>query len=158
MSVLTPAFASNRMMRDYIEKAWLPLAGALRARTADDSRLGKQLCKWADTLRGHWQSLHIGQPAIAQNHDHWRFSVPVFLGEIAPDWVRVELFADEKASSPAEVVQLHREQRIPGAAHGYVYAGDVSGARRAEDYTLRIVPYHEAAFIPSEFPLIAWQR
>ncbi|HLY06554.1 MAG TPA: alpha-glucan family phosphorylase [Rhizomicrobium sp.] len=158
MSVLTPAFASNRMMRDYIEKAWLPLAGALRARTADDNRLARQLCQWAGTVRSHWQDMHIGQPAIAHDHDHWRFSVPVFLGEIAPDCVRVELFADERPDSPAEVVQLHQEQVIPGAAHGYVYAGEVLGTRAAQDYTLRIVPYHEAAFVPSEIPLIAWQR
>jgi starch phosphorylase len=70
----------------------------------------------------------------------------------------VELFADEQAGSPAEIVVLHQEQRIPGAAHGYVYAGEVSGTRRAQDYTLRIVPHHDGAFIPSEFPLIAWQR
>jgi starch phosphorylase len=70
----------------------------------------------------------------------------------------VEVFADEQAGSPAEIVVLHQEQRIPGAAHGYVYAGEVSGIRRAQDYTLRIVPHHDGAFIPSEFPLIAWQR
>jgi starch phosphorylase len=158
MSVLTPSFASSRMMREYIEKAYLPLASALRARTADDNRLAKQLCHWAETVQGHWQSLHIGRPAVSHDHDHWRFSVPIFLGEIAPDCVQVELFANEQDGAPAEVVLLHQEQRIPGSAHGYVYAGEVGGTRRAEDYTLRVVPYHDAAFIPSEFPLIAWQR
>jgi starch phosphorylase len=158
MSVLTPSFASTRMMREYIEKAYLPLVGSLRARIADENRLAKQLCQWAVTVRSHWQSLHMGQPAVTQNHERWRFSVPIFLGEISPDCVRVELFADERAGSPAEVIQLHQEQQIPGSAHGYVYAGEVASARRADDYTLRIVPYHDAAFIPSEFPLIAWQR
>jgi starch phosphorylase len=158
MSVLTPAFASNRMMRDYIEKAWLPLADALRARTKDDNRLAKQLYTWAETVKSHWQSLHMGQPAVVHDDSRWRFSVPIFLGEVAPDCVRVELFAAEQAGVPAEVVLLHQEQRIPGAAHGYIYAGEVSGARRPEDYTLRVVPHHDGAFLPSEFPLIAWQR
>jgi len=146
------------MMRDYIEKAWLPLASAVRARTAMTTALQSSSLHGRETVKGHWESLHMGQPAVVHDGARWRFSVPIFLGEIAPDCVRVELFADENAGSPAEVVQLHQEQRIPGSANGYVYAGEVTGTRRAGDYTLRVVPQHDSAFIPSELPLIAWQR
>jgi starch phosphorylase len=158
MSVLTPAFASSRMMLEYIEKAYLPLAAELRARLADDCSLAKALHKWSEDMLNGWPSLHIGRPTMLRTDGHMRFSVPVFLGEIPPDFVHVELFADEFDGSPAEVIMLYQEQAIPGSAHGYIYAGDVEGSRPAEDYTLRIVPWHEAVRIPTELPLIAWQR
>jgi starch phosphorylase len=127
-------------------------------RLADNCNLARNLYRWSEDLRRGWPGLHIDQPTIVRNEDRIRFSVPVFLGEVQPDFVRVELFADERDGQPAEVTALYREQAIPGAAHGYVYAGEVTGTRRAEEYTLRIVPHHEAVRIPAELPLIAWQR
>jgi starch phosphorylase len=158
MSVLTPAFASSRMMRDYIEQAYLPLAGGLRERLADNCSLAKTLHSWSECLRRGWPNLHMGQPTILRDDGQFRYSVPVFLGEMHPDSVHVELFANEFGGLPAEVVVLYQEQAIPGSVHGYVYAGEIAGARNPEEYTLRIVPYHEAARIPVELPLIAWQR
>ncbi|HEX4156955.1 MAG TPA: alpha-glucan family phosphorylase [Rhizomicrobium sp.] len=158
MSVLTPAFASSRMMLEYIEKAYLPLAAGLRLRLADNCSVAKALFRWSECLRRGWPSLHIGHPTILHSDGRFRFSVPVFLGEVQPDFVRVELFADEINGLSAEVITLYQEQAIPGAAHGYVYAGEVAGTRAAEEYTLRVVPWHEAVQIPAELPLIAWQQ
>ncbi|HEY3776785.1 MAG TPA: alpha-glucan family phosphorylase [Rhizomicrobium sp.] len=158
MAGLTPAFASTRMMRDYVEQAYLPLADAFRVRTGQGAALARGLHEWAETLRSRWPSLHLGQPSIGEADGRLRFSVPAFLGEVPPDFVRVELFADEEAGKPAEVIALHREQAIPGAANGYVYAGEVEGPRPANDYTLRLVPHHDDAFVPAELPLITWQR
>ncbi len=158
MSVLTPAFSSSRMMLDYIEQAYLPLTAALRSRLADNCSLAKALNHWSKCLRRGWSSLHIGQPTILRSDGRFRYSVPVFLGEVHPDFVRVELFADEIDGLPAEVIALYQEQAIPGSAHGYVFAAEVAGTRGAEEYTLRVVPHHDAAQIPAELPLNAWQR
>ena len=158
ISELTPAFASSRMMQDYIEQAYLPLAAGLRLRLADNCSLARILHRWSEDLHRGWPGLHIDEPTIVSNGDRLRFSVPVFLGEVQPDFVRVELFANEFEGLPAEVTTLYREQPIPGAAHGYVYAGEVAPTRGAEEYTLRVVPHHEAAGIPAEISLIAWQR
>jgi starch phosphorylase len=158
MSVLTPAFASSRMMLEYIEKAYLPLAAGIRSRLADNCSLARDLHRWSVCLRLGWPSVHIGQPTFLHSDGRFRCSVPVFLGEMQADFVRVELFADEIDGLSAEVITLYREQAIPGSAHGYVYAGEVAGSRAAEEYTLRVVPWHEAVRIPAELPLIVWQR
>lgn len=158
MSNLTPAFSSARMLRDYVEIAYLPLVNHARARRTEGCKLAKELRGWADSLRQHWTSLHIGEPSIGSEKDQWRFSVPVFLGEISPDTVRIELFTESSADGTAEAIRLHQEHAIPGAINGYVYAGLVSAARPAEDYTVRLVPYHEKAQLPAELPLILWQR
>jgi starch phosphorylase len=158
MSTLTPAFASNRMMADYIEKAYRPLTAALRDRLANDCAQARALSKWAEHLKTHWARLHVGQPTMRRCEGRFAVSAPVFLGEIQPQCVRVELFADESQCSAAEVVALHQEQSIPGSAQGYIYAGEVADSRPMEDYTLRIVPNHDGALVPAEISLIAWQR
>jgi starch phosphorylase len=157
-SVLTPKFASTRMFREYVEQAYLPLAKVVRTRFAYDCAEARRTREWADTLKRRWSSLHIGRPGVVRTDDRWRFSVPVFLGEIAPDAVQVQLFANSDGDQPAEVVVLHQEQAIPGALNGYVYAGEVPAARNADEYTVRVVPYRPGVQIPAELPLVAWQR
>jgi starch phosphorylase len=158
MANLTPAFNSARMLRDYVETAYLPLVKRMRSRRIDDYNVAKELNGWARRVHRHWQSLHFGEPSVTGEKNEWQFSVPVFLGEITSDDVRVELFADAREEAPAEAIVLHREQAIPGAINGYIYAGSLTSTRSLEDYTLRIVPYHEAAMLPAELPLILWQR
>jgi starch phosphorylase len=113
---------------------------------------------WADLLARSWPSLHIGDSTASNSDGVWRFSVPVFLGEAPAASVRIELFADAEAGKPAQVIALHREREIPGSANGFIYAGEVKATRPAGDYTVRAVPDHPGAFLPSELPLIAWQR
>lgn len=84
--------------------------------------------------------------------------VPVYMGEVMPSSVRVELFADASNGLDPEVVLLHQEQAIPGSNNGYVYAGAVSASRPSDDYTVRVVPHHPDVFLPTELPLISWQR
>jgi len=158
MSTLAPAFSSTRMVRDYVEKAYLPLVKTLRARLTDECALAKSLRDWSDNLQHHWSSLHIGQSTIVGIDHRWRILVPVFLGEVAPNSVKVELFADAREDKPSEVVTLHQEQAIPGATNGYIFAGDVRANRASADYTVRIVPHHADAYVPSELPLILWQQ
>lgn len=158
MSVLTPQFAGGRMLRDYVETAYLPLAQLLRKRRKDRYASAKSLRVWAEELRRHWSSLHIGKPMAAREEDQWRVSVPVFLGDVSADHIRVELFADAEDGAPAEAVALHREQAIPGAINGHIYGGVLPALRAFGDYTVRVVPYHPNAQLPAELPLIAWQR
>ncbi len=158
MSLLTPQFSSTNMVREYVEKAYLPMAKAQRARWADGCALAKTMNEWSGTLQRRWSSLHVGEPMVVAADGRWRFSVHVFGGDLPLASVRVELFADERQTASAEVIVLHQEHAIPGTTNGYIYAGEVEAARPAQDYTVRIVPYHPAAQIPMELPLITWQR
>jgi starch phosphorylase len=158
MGRLTPVFSGARMMRDYVEQAYLPLAKAIRIRRKEDCAIAKAMNQWARTLHSRWGSLHIGQAIISGEEPAWRIMVPVYMGEVSPDAVRVELFADAEAGLASEVVVLHRENAIPGSANGYIFAGAVESQRPVGDYTVRVVPYHPQAFLPAELPLIVWQH
>ena len=158
LSLLTPVFASTRMFRDYVEKAYLPLAILYRERGTNECAVARAARHWAEALSRRWSDLHIEKPTVSRTQDHWRVSVPVFLGEIAPSSIQVQLFANVNGDKPAEAVVLHQEQAIPGALNGYIYAGEVPALRPADDYTVRVVPHREGVQIPAELPLVAWQR
>lgn len=158
VSLLTPVFASTRMFRDYVEKAYLPLAALYRERTANECAAARAARQWSERLARRWSDLHIEKPTVAKTQDRWRVSVPVFLGEIEPSSVQVQLFADVNGEKPAEAVVLHREQPIPGALNGYIYAGEVPALRPADDYTVRVVPHRAGVQVPAELALVAWQR
>jgi starch phosphorylase len=157
-SILTPAFASTRMFRDYVERAYLPLAALYRERSAKGCAEAREARAWADTLTRRWTGLHIERPTVSSTQERWRVSVPVFLGEISPSSVQVQLFADVREDRPAEAVVLHQEQSIPGAMNGFIYAGEVPARRPAEDYTVRVIPHREGVQVPAELALVAWQR
>ncbi|MBV9569762.1 MAG: alpha-glucan family phosphorylase [Alphaproteobacteria bacterium] len=157
-ATLTPLFASTRMFREYVEDAYLPLTQLYRERGADACAKARGAREWADNLARRWPGLQIEKPTIAGCENRWRVSVPVFLGEIPPKSVQVQLFANVNGEKPAEAVVLHQEHKIPGALNGYIYAGEVPVTRPADDYTVRIVPFRDGVQIPAELPLIAWQR
>jgi starch phosphorylase len=158
LSTLTPAFASTRMLREYVEKAYLPLAKAQRGRWADDHTLAKDLDRWSAELRRHWANLHLGESTVTSADGRSLVSIPVFMGDLAPDSVRVQLFAEAREGHPGEIVELHRAHAMPGAANDHVYVGEVGPGRPVGDYTARIVPSHRSANIPAELALIVWQR
>ena len=158
MSTLTPPFSSVRMVREYVEKVYLPLAQSFHMRREADCALARELREWACALQLHWRSLHVGQPTFLRADKHWQLSVPVFAGEIRPDMIRVELYADRQDGQGAWVATLRRDHAIPGAVNGYIYCGEADADRPSSDFTVRIVPRHSAAFVPMELPLIAWQK
>ena len=158
MSTLTPAFSSTRMLQQYVEQAYLPQAQAVRERLKEKCAKARNLNEWSRSVHKRWPTLHIGNPTINRTDKGWHVFVPVYLGEVPASSVSIELFADAVGENSSEVILLHREQTIPGSTNGYIYAGSIETARPADDYTVRAVPYHAQAILPTELPLIAWQR
>ncbi|MDR3513294.1 MAG: alpha-glucan family phosphorylase [Caulobacteraceae bacterium] len=158
MSALTSVFSTARMVSDYVEQVYLPAAGALRGRLADGQTAAKDLARWSARLAHAWPGLHIAEPSVARSDGGWRFTVPVFLGEMNPQDVRVELYADGAADGPAQVIRLDQGPPVVGAANGYVFAGEAPASRPAADFTVRVTPERAGVAVPAEVALIAWQR
>jgi glycogen phosphorylase len=94
MAMLTPAFSSSRMAHHYVEQYYLDAAREVRRRTADRGEAARAMRGWELHLRQHWSGMHIGEPALSRDDSAWNFSVPVYLGEIGPEDVAVQLYAD----------------------------------------------------------------
>jgi glycogen phosphorylase len=158
MANLGPLFSANRAVREYTEAHYLPAAAAYHARAADGGKFGGELVNWENEVAGHWQHLRFGAVNLRQEGDHYVFDAHVYLNELAPDFVKVEIYADAKDGGAPFRQAMDRGQPLAGAAGAFLYSGRAHSGRPAADYTLRIVPFKEGAFVPLEAPQILWQQ
>jgi starch phosphorylase len=157
MARLTPAFSANRVVREYTEKHYLSAAVAYGARAAQGGQLGRELVAWQGELAEHWSRVRFGSLAMEQHDDHYVFQVQVYLNELDPEAVKVELYAD--AQNAAEPVRqpMQRGEPLIGSADAFLYVASVPATRPASDYTPRVVPYKIGASVPLEAPFICWR-
>ena len=156
LSRLTPRFSSNRMLAEYLERLYLPAAEGFRRRTDHDLRLARELRRWLRGLRQHWPDIHWGNREVATRDGEHAFRVQLYLGELPPESVRVELYAEPRPGEAPERYPLRRDHPLAGAAGGYLYVGTAPASRPAPDYTPRLVPAHPEALVPAEAPFIHW--
>jgi starch phosphorylase len=153
---LTPRFSSNRMLAEYLDRLYLPAAESYRRRADQNLKVARELRRWMHDLHHHWAGIHWGHPDVTTTDGRHRFSVPVYLGEIHPDSVSVELYAEPRPGHAIERHSLRRDRALTGAAGGFLYVGDCPAARPSDDYTPRVVPAHPEVAVPLEARFIAW--
>ena len=157
MARLTPAFSSNRTVRQYTEEYYLPAAEAYRKRHEGEGKLATSILEWRKQIAKHWQALRFGPLKTERQGDEWLFALHVYLDDLDPDAVRVELYAESAEGQPA-LTTMQRGAPLVGSANGFEFTATVAADRPAENYTPRIVPYHEGAQLPLEANEILWQR
>jgi starch phosphorylase len=158
MARLTPRFSTNRVVREYTERYYLPATVRYRTRATDKGEVGAQLVAWRRHLGEHWREARFGAIQVETGEEHHRFTVEVSLGALDPDAIRIELFADPvNGGEPVRQV-MTRSRKLKGVAGGYEYTGTVPASRAAGDYTPRLVPHHREASVPLEAKEILWQR
>jgi starch phosphorylase len=158
MARLTPRFSANRTVREYTERYYLPRAAAYQKRAAERGAWGKQVRQWQYNLAHHWTAMHLGTLHIESGDSHYTLRLPVYLGEIPPGAVRVELYADVSNGEGPLRHEMQRDRHLVGSMNGYVYKAQVPATRPVEDYTPRIIPQHPDATVPLEAPQILWRR
>jgi len=158
MARLTPRFSSNRAVREYTEQHYLPAASAYRERAADRGATGAQLVNWRRALEQQWAALRFGEAKAQSDGAQHVFEVQIYLDDLDPDAVRVELYADGVNDSAPERVAMKRARQLVGATNGYAFHAAVPAARPATDYTARVIPQFSGATVPLEACQILWQR
>ncbi len=158
MARLTPRFSTNRVVREYTEKYYVPAAAAYRARAAERGKLGAELIAWRQALAAHWPEARFGATSVQTHATEWLVTVEVRLGGLDPEGVRVELYADPIDGGEPERHAMERSQKRDESGHGYEYRARIPSKRPLGDYTPRLVPRHPIAAVPLEAPVILWQR
>lgn len=158
MARLTPRFSSNRTVREYVESHYLPAAVAYRRRAARRGDPGAQMVAWRRRLERAWPALRFGAIRIDCEGDSHAFEVQVHLGELGPDDVDIELYAEPiEGAGPATAVMTHVRQE-QDASKWHVYSARVPAARSATDYTARLIPRYPGVSVPLELARILWQH
>jgi starch phosphorylase len=158
MARLTPVFAASRAVREYLEQHYLPAAAAYRERAANKGAAGRLVVDWRHEVEEKWGSLRFGDLRVETNAGHHVFEVELFLNDLDPNAVRVELYADGIGGSEPVRVEMKCERPQLDASRRCVYHATVPTARPARDYTARVVPQRSGVAVPLESARILWQR
>ncbi len=159
MASLTGQFSTNRMLREYTERYYLPAAAGHSDRRAGHALLAQDLRHWMDRVQHHWPQVRVGvvtrQTADAQH----RIVAEIYMDGLEAADVQPELYAE--ALSEAEGVEriaMKRGDPLLGALGAYHYEGSVAARRPIDHYTVRILPFHPQARLPMELGLIHWEQ
>ena len=158
MARLTPRFSATRTVREYTEQHYLPAAAACRLRAADKGAAGRQMVEWRHRLEQKWASVRFGEVTVETKGGQHVFDVQVYLDDLDPNTLRVELYADGANGGSPERLEMKHVGRLAGALGGYTYRVAVPAARSATDYTARVIPHCDGVAIPLEEARILWQR
>jgi starch phosphorylase len=158
MARLTPRFSADRTVREYTTKYYLPGAAACRQRAENHGAIGAQLIHSRHELEQKWATLRFGQFKAATTGDQHVFEIQVWLGELDPDAVRIELFADGLDGDGPVRHEMTRAAQPAGADGGSLYHTRVSASRPVTDYTPRIIPQISGVAVPLEASQILWLK
>jgi len=158
MARLTPHFSASRAVREYTEQHYLPAAAAYRERAANKGAVGRQVVDWQHTLEQKWPTLHFGEVKVETRGEQHVFEVQVYLNDLDPKAVRVELYADGINGGSPVRQEMTRVRQLAYGPGGCVYSAAVSATRPPADYTARVIPHCSGVAVPLEDARILWQR
>lgn len=158
MAQLTPRFSANRAVRQYTEQHYLPAAAVYQLRIADKGAIGREIVQWRHDLQQKWASLHFGKVKIETDAQLHTVDIEVYLNDLSPDAVRVELYADAiEGGTPVRQQMTHSGQSA-GQPGCYIYTAAVSAERQPQEYAARVIPHFDQVAVPLEASQILWQR
>jgi starch phosphorylase len=158
MAQLTPRFSADRAVREYTEQHYLPASAAFINRSANKGAAGLKISEWKQALDQKWPKIRFGEVKVDTDTIQHVFEVQVWLNEIDPEAVKVELFANEQSGFKGTKQEMNCLRQLTGTSDGYLYTGTVPANRPVEDYTPRVIPYYLDVAIPLEANQILWQH
>jgi len=158
MARLTPLFSTNRVVRQYTEEHYLSAASALADRAKNQGAMGAALLNWRTQVAKHWPMVRFGSATVEQRDGQFLFQVQVYLDELDPSYIGVELYAEGQNGTVPVLHPMNRGEPLVGSANSFVYTASIPASRAAADYTPRIVPHHRGACVPIEVPFILWHE
>ena len=154
LTKLTPAFSSDRMVREYVQHAYVPAAEAFDHRTVNGDAVARQLNSWQLILAAEWPYVHFEQCNVEAVGEEWHFWATANIGALAEAHVVAELCAVDLETRSMTVVPMD-VQRAAGTT--IACRARVPASRPAEHYTPRLRAVHPDR-LATEVPWVKWQK
>jgi len=165
MRKLAPFFNTNRMVRDYCERFYIPAMQRWQQLIREGMASARSLAEWKQRMRGQFTQVRV--EGVQDNMDGAasvgapvRVEAAVFLGPVSPQDVSVQLYYGQlDADGQLQLGEALDMALLGGAdpdgrAH---YGADMPCERSGlAGYTVRILPRHEAMPDGREMGLIRW--
>jgi len=158
-------YSSDRMVREYSTRFYIPAARNFKRLTDDSAEKARSLSKTQARLTSLWSSIRVSKPNVNTEIDFivgdtFRITLMVFLGELTPEDVEVQIYhgrirsSNHLEGSRAETMWLH--ETTGEGTHIYACTITCSDSGRF-GYTARVIPKGDEVL--SNTPgLITWAQ
>ncbi|HYA45353.1 MAG TPA: alpha-glucan family phosphorylase, partial [Acidimicrobiales bacterium] len=168
LSSLGPKVQASRMVRDYVEQMYEPMARRAHDLCAKDYAKAKSLAAWKRRVRKAWGkvavlSVDTDSTVLLTDLGSTRHATAeVFLGDLEPKEVAVELVHGAVGVGDELTDWKMIQMRLAGVGTGEKqgqstwegsFACDVAGR---QGFTVRVVPSHPDLPVPAEMGCVAW--
>ena len=145
------------MVRQYTEQYYHPLHASFQKRSAKNGARAGEIEEQLRQIALHWREVRFGPLSSDSSETELRFCVPVYLDELSPQWIQVDLYAEPRGpEDPPVCLPMVRSEPLAGAINAFLYRVSVPAGRPAADYTPRARPFHSELFVPLEAHQILW--
>ena len=164
LSTLTPQLSADRMVREYVERLYIPAAAAERAVSASSYQPARELALWKRRVVAEWPGVQVthvesgGVDSVPQVGDTLRVRAQVELGALSADDVSVEVVYGRARDGDRLADTKYARLEPTGEPTGVLstFAGTVTLARAGSfGYNVRVVPKHALLASAAELGLIA---
>jgi len=121
-------------------------------------RFGSNLVHWKQALRAHVPQARFGKLEAETRDSRHHFSVQVFLHQLDPQSVKVELYANPNGGHAAVRHMMKPLGALNDDEAACTYTCSVPAERPLSDYTPRLVFFHPDATVPLEAAESLWQH
>jgi len=164
MKAICPYFNTDRMVREYAERCYLPAAQRFLHLAEDGMMRAKALAGWKMNLSRHWPEIRVISIETATQAEikvgsELEVRALIHLGPLEPKDVTVELYhgpLDTRGEiTPGEATMM---SCVEAKGDGnYTFMGVIPCRFSGRyGYTLRLLPHHEDLSSPYELGLILW--
>ncbi|CAA9209046.1 MAG: Glycogen phosphorylase [uncultured Acidimicrobiales bacterium] len=168
LQTLGPKVLASRMVRDYVEQLYEPIAGQAATMGESSFASARALSAWKQRVLAGWHGVTVvdvdAEAAVADLGTTRRVEAVVSLGQLSRDDVAVQLVhgpvgpSDEMAGTSIATMTLESEGPADGGHAGRsTYAGSFSCETPGRyGYTVRVVPANAHLLTPAEMGCITW--
>jgi glycogen phosphorylase len=148
MKMAITDFSSDRMVREYAYRFYIPAVINLKMLTLNFAKKAKELALTQSRLNALWSHIRLSKPQITPSTDFavgdtFSIILEVFLGELAPEEVEVQIYhgklrgTGQMEGSRAEIMELQNT----GTAGTHIYGCQVTCSDSGRfGYTARVIP------------------
>ncbi|WP_188509949.1 alpha-glucan family phosphorylase [Conyzicola nivalis] len=163
LSTLSPSLSADRMVREYVERLYIPAAVAEETISASGYQPARELALWKSRVIEAWPAVHVthvesgGVDAVPQVGDTLHVRAQVELGGLTPDDVSVEVVYG-RARDGDRLIDTQHAVLEPTTDNGgeSTFAGSVPLGRAGSfGYNVRVVPRHALLASAAEMGLVA---
>jgi len=163
MKRLCPIFNTNRMVMEYVERFYIPAAKRYSDLAAESGAKLGPIVEWRRKFRTAGAQVKITRVQAENSHEirvgeKMRVTASVDLGEIPPEYVRVQIVSGSVNEDGTIVNSSSSDMKHAGMTENeHQYEGQLECLESGSyGFSVRVIPYHPDVRVPFEHPWLVW--